>query len=27
MFALKLPADAHRLSLHDVYHGKPLLLQ
>ncbi len=27
MFDLKLPADAHRLSLRDMYHGKPLLLQ
>jgi hypothetical protein len=27
LFALKLPENARRLSLHDIYHGKPLLLQ
>jgi hypothetical protein len=27
LFALKLPDNARRLSLHDIYHGKPLLLQ
>lgn len=26
LFALKIPGNAHRLSLSDIYHGKPLLL-
>jgi outer membrane biogenesis lipoprotein LolB len=27
LFALKIPESAHRLSLNQIYHGKPLLLQ
>jgi hypothetical protein len=27
LFSLKIPDNAHRLSLSEIYHGKPLLLQ